>query len=650
MAFYKFRRFILPGLAVVLLVGGLVGAVSQSQQKQENRSHASGFAPGDLVQGNTTLPSSNAARNGPQPVIVSGLQPGATYNIIVGGHYQYQMYTNTSETDAQWDDWQQPVHNCFCRRVNKVDFNGSALSASDFQSSSNPNHEYTFPWIAPANGTLQIEITDTVWSDNSGPLYFRIYYAALPPNVAPTANAGSPQTITLPTSSVNLTGSGTDSDGSIVSYLWTQTGGPSGPTISSAGSAATPVTGFTTAGTYVFTLKVTDDRGGTNTSSVTITVNAPLNATPIANAGVDQTINVSQTMSLAGSGTDPDGTIASYAWSVTSIPTGAASPTITTPASASTTVTNFNTVGTYVLTLKVTDNKGAVGTDSMTVTVNPAPNKPPVANAGPDVVLNLPNNSILLDGTKSADPDGTITKYQWVKISGPTQNFIVTSDQPETEVDDLVQGTYVFRLTVTDDAGATGVDTVQVTVNTQLPTKLTFDILLHGIGSAGDNVNPNGGGGNYNLVHLQRALSVEVIDGNGNVIASNPNGVVIFNSQSGSFKGTVDMGTDIPTSGTYGIRVKMAQSLKMLRIQAITVAQTTVVPQMTLVTGDVNNDNAVSINIQDYNILLGCYSDFTPAVDCDSVRKAEADLTDDGNVNFADLNLFLRELNTTGGQ
>ena len=45
-------------------------------------------------------------------------------------------------------------------------------------------------------------------------------------NIPPNANAGSDQTITLPINSVNLSGTGTDSDGSISSYAWSSVSGP----------------------------------------------------------------------------------------------------------------------------------------------------------------------------------------------------------------------------------------------------------------------------------------------------------------------------------------------------------------------------------------------------------------------------------------
>src|SRR5215207_1054862 len=54
-------------------------------------------------------------------------------------------------------------------------------------------------------------------------------------------------------------------------------------------------------------------------------------------------------------------------------------------------------------------------------------NKPPIAVAGPDQVITLPTDSILLDGRSSSDPDGTISNWLWKKISGPA-TFIIVND------------------------------------------------------------------------------------------------------------------------------------------------------------------------------------------------------------------------------
>jgi acetyl esterase/lipase len=104
-------------------------------------------------------------------------------------------------------------------------------------------------------------------------------------NVPPTANAGSSKTV-LAGSAVSLPGSGTDPDGIIVSYAWTQTAGP----IVALANALTATAAFTapqvSASTVLtFRLTVTDDRGAaaSATVSVTVTPPAPPPPTPIPN-------------------------------------------------------------------------------------------------------------------------------------------------------------------------------------------------------------------------------------------------------------------------------------------------------------------------------------------------------------------------------
>ncbi len=83
------------------------------------------------------------------------------------------------------------------------------------------------------------------------------------------------------------------------------------------------------------------------------------NIAPTANAGNDMTITKGETANFDGSGSsDSDGTIASYSWSnnLTGV-----NPALV-----------YNTVGTYSVTLTVTDNDGATTTDTLVVTVNAA--------------------------------------------------------------------------------------------------------------------------------------------------------------------------------------------------------------------------------------------------------------------------------------
>jgi type 1 glutamine amidotransferase/major membrane immunogen (membrane-anchored lipoprotein) len=283
-------------------------------------------------------------------------------------------------------------------------------------------------------------------------------------NAAPTANAGADQTITLPQNSVSLNGSGNDPDGTITSYEWTKLSGPAGGNISSAGTAATDITNLQQ-GVYVYRLTVMDDDNATATNDVQITVNAAVvaNLSPAANAGADQTITLPQnSVSLNGSGNDPDGTIVSYAWTKLSGPAGG---NISSAGTAATDITNLQQ-GVYVYRLTVKDDDDATATNDVQITVNAAlvANLSPTANAGADQTITLPQNSVSLNGSGN-DPDGTIISYEWTKLSGPAGGNISSAGTAATDITNLQQGVYVYRLTVKDDDDATASNDIQVTVN-----------------------------------------------------------------------------------------------------------------------------------------------------------------------------------------
>jgi hypothetical protein len=100
-------------------------------------------------------------------------------------------------------------------------------------------------------------------------------------------------------------------------------------------------------------------------------------------------------------------------------------------------------------------------------------NNVPIADAGPGISIIMPVDSVILNGS-GLDRDGMITGYLWSKVSGPTIPAIHTPGQATTKVTGLNAGKYYFQLMVIDDDGATGLDTVTVTVLPAVIKELTL--------------------------------------------------------------------------------------------------------------------------------------------------------------------------------
>jgi hypothetical protein len=218
-------------------------------------------------------------------------------------------------------------------------------------------------------------------------------------------------------------------------------------------------------GVYLFQLIVTDNSGATDVDTVSITVNpAPLppNVSPLANAGNDITISLpTNSVQLSGTASsDPDGGIVSYSWNRVSGPTGMS---IANATSVTPTIVGL-VVGDYVIRLTVTDNDGATDTDEVTIHVLAMPNLSPIAKAGNDTTIAVPSTIGLLNGRASYDPDGRIVRYQWRIINGPAGAIISNLTLPLTTVTSMQTGYFNFELTVTDDVGASGKDTVSIVV------------------------------------------------------------------------------------------------------------------------------------------------------------------------------------------
>jgi ribosomal protein L14 len=318
---------------------------------------------------------------------------------------------------------------------------------------------------------FRLQVTDNAGGTGRDTVTITVNAGPPPPNQPPVANAGSNQSITLPTNSVILSGSGTDPDGAIVSYTWLMISGPAQFTIVNPANSSTTVNNLVQ-GVYQFQLQVTDNSGATGRDTVMVTVNpsGTSNQPPVANAGNDIAITLPINSGvLNGSGTDADGSVVAYSWTKIA---GPSQFSILSPSLPQTIVNNL-TQGTYSFELKVTDNAGAIGRDTVQVIVNSAANRLPVAEAGDNKVIFLPTDTVTLDGHGDS-PDGAITNYNWRKLDGPGQSIVMNPSSAETIVADLVEGTYDFEFTVTDNFGAIAKDTVTVLVKTISESKVSI--------------------------------------------------------------------------------------------------------------------------------------------------------------------------------
>jgi PKD repeat protein len=292
--------------------------------------------------------------------------------------------------------------------------------------------------------TARLTVTDNQGATGSATV--QITVAA--PNQPPTATAtASPTSGTAPLA-VQFTGMGNDPDGTIASYAWTfGDGGTS--------TQQNPSRTYQMAGSYTARLTVTDNQGATGSATVTIAVAA--NQPPTATATASPTSGQAPLLvSFTGMGNDPDGTIVSYSWTFGDGGTSTQqNPSHT-----------YQMAGSYNAILTVTDNKGATGSATVTITVTaPTANRAPVANAGPDQINRDPGTIIQLDGRGSSDPDGNALSYQWTQLTGPTVTLSgANTATPSFAAPAVTTAIYTFRLSVTDNGAPplSGQDLVNV--------------------------------------------------------------------------------------------------------------------------------------------------------------------------------------------
>ena len=315
---------------------------------------------------------------------------------------------------------------------------------------------YTAPNAAPLSAgqvaqVVTITVTPTDSGDFRGEVARQVDLRLVPQGVilptnpsltaAFTVNPASPQAFATASFDASTTTNGTTACNNACSYSWNFGD-------STSGTGLTTTHEYRTVGTYQATLTVTDSRGAQATTVRTVTVTASTPPTAVFTfsptpAFIAQDIFFNAETSRPAAGR----TISNYGWNFGDGRT----------ASGQIVARSYPAIGTYTVTLRVTDDAGAAATTSQTVTVtNPVPLAAfTVLPASPVV-----GESVSFNASSSSGPS-PFTAYAWNFGTGATP-ATATGITAVTQYGST--GNKIVTLTITDSAGRTATTTRVVAV------------------------------------------------------------------------------------------------------------------------------------------------------------------------------------------
>ncbi len=314
-------------------------------------------------------------------------------------------------------------------------------------------------FFADLDGTYAISLRVNDGTVDSAPDIVTV--TTTPGNTAPNAHAGPDQSVTTG-ALVQLDGSGSsDANGDPLAFAWSFVARPAGSTaLLAADNTSMPSFTADVPGQFVVQLIVNDGTVDSASDTVVVTT-TPGNTAPVADAGLDQTGSVGDTIQLDGTNSsDADGDPLTFAWSLTTVPAASAAvlsdPTLATP------TFDADEAGIYIAQLVVDDGTVNSTPDTTMVTVEVGPNDPPEATD--DTVTTDEDVDIQIDVlANDTDPDSdplNIDGFSQPNNGTATQ----VGDQIEYQPDPDFNGTDTFTYTVSDGTD-TDVGNVTVTVN-----------------------------------------------------------------------------------------------------------------------------------------------------------------------------------------
>lgn len=260
-------------------------------------------------------------------------------------------------------------------------------------------------------------------------------------NLSPSISSGpwaDPDPVKLPaTTTVSVIASDPDNGPQALKYTWSKVSGPGTVSFSPNGTTGSAIStaSFSTAGSYVLRVSISD-----GSSSVTGDADVevqPDNYAPTASISANPTNGFAPlAVNFSGAGsTDSDGTIASYAWTFGDGGTG----------SGVTASHTYTGIGTFTARLTVTDDKGATGTTTVSISVA----DPNVINAPSNLTASASGNTVTLRWT---DNSGNETGFQidrGVKAKNKvtwTNNVAAVGANVTSFSQTVSNGTYLYRV------------------------------------------------------------------------------------------------------------------------------------------------------------------------------------------------------------
>ncbi|XP_056126834.1 dyslexia-associated protein KIAA0319 isoform X2 [Rhinichthys klamathensis goyatoka] len=314
--------------------------------------------------------------------------------------------------------------------------------------------------LSPGEYTFKLTVSDSDGLTDSTTATVRV---SSPKDDPPLARPGSDQVITLPLNHLTLSGNHSTDDHAITSYLWslhprslTQK-----VTMQDVRSPFLQLSDLQE-GRYTFQLTVTDSRGQRDSDTISVTV-LPANKAPVAITGPDRQLFLPvDSITLNGSDSTDDQAISSYQWDMISGPPGLKIK----DASKAVAIATGLRSGNYKIKLTVTDQQGETDSAVLTVSIKEVKSLPLVAHASGSHTLTLPNNSLVLRGSVSNSGTANVS-FLWVRDEqSPAAGDVLYGSDHEAflYLANLVEGTYLFQLRVTDAQGRSNMATATVEV------------------------------------------------------------------------------------------------------------------------------------------------------------------------------------------